>query len=81
MTLTSRLVLNLRVEHERSTQAGFSTLGSVGGQTNIADMNFASRVLANFTADMNCEEGTMTSEESYEMTASVTSRDAVPIKI
>lgn len=73
-------MLNLRVEHERAAQAGFSALGSGGAETSHAGMNFASRVLANFTVDMNCEEGTMDAEGSYEMTASLTPRDAVPTK-
>lgn len=80
VTLTSRLVLNLRVEHERSAQAGFTTLGSVGAETGHAPMSFASRVLASFTVDMDCEEVVMDSEEGYDMTASVTSRDAAPTK-
>lgn len=74
-------MLNLRVEHERAAQARFSAaLGSGGPETSHAGMNFASRVLANFTVDMNCEEGTMDSEGSYEMTASPTPRDAAPTK-
>lgn len=90
MTLTSRLVLNLRIEHERSAQAGLTTTFGAGTEVGTfpgsgrasAGMNFASRVFANFTVDMQCEEGSILDSESdsercesYEMTdTTVTSR-------
>lgn len=82
VTLTSRLVLNLRMEHERSALAGYTTSrfasvgAGIGVGTGTAGMNFATRVFANFTVDMDCEEGSVysDSEESYEMSDSITSR-------
>lgn len=82
VTLTSRLVLNLRMEHERSALAGYTTSrfasvgAGIGVGTGTAGMNFATRVLTNFTVDMDCEEGSVysDSEESYEMSDSITSR-------